>query len=122
MKVFQTCQTSRTGLTLGTLVVECHDHKINRAKPDVIHYVDTPEVYEEEKARHLEGTLSPFHYTISVAEIVHLTSSNNPLRGPVPLLAPGRLGQVRGEAGAGPLPRARPRPRPRPAPGEGGEV
>ena len=60
------------------------------------------------------------HYIISVAEIVHLTSSNNPLRGPVPLLAPGRLGQVRGEARAGPLPRARPRPRP--APGEGGEV
>ena len=63
------------------------------------------------------------HYTISVAlvaEIVHLALSNIPLRGPDPLLAPGRLGQVRGEARAGALPRARPRPRP--APGEGGEV
>ena len=101
----------------------CHDHKITRAKPDVIHYVDTPEVYEEEKARHLEGTSSPVYHQCC-REIVHLTSSNNPLRGPVPLLAPGRLGQVRGEAGAGPLPRARPRPppRPRPASGEGGEV
>ena len=90
-------------------MLECHDHKITRAKPDVIHYVDTPEVYEEEKARHLEGTLS------IIPSMLHLL-----LRGPVPLLAPGRLGQVRGEARAGALPRVRPRPRP--APGEGGEV